>query len=175
MGRDTRMYNEKNILEIPLRLSFIPYLLNSNYLWTVARCNLIFQREKFFTIFPKYWQVSQFKIKRGGLNKRMAPTDNLNINKRRVQIKEGGGLKKVLSKKWQPFITNYGCPKQNFFALSRYSWYWRDIKVILLSHSQGIFKYMYLFYMYSLYIILTSNVKINGICMKHFKYNVRMI
>ena len=31
--------------------------------------------------------------------------------------KAGGvRLKNVLSHKWQPVITNYGCPKQNFFA-----------------------------------------------------------
>ena len=36
----------------------------------------------------------------------MGPTDNLNINKRGVQIKRGGGS----------LITNYGCPKPNFFA-----------------------------------------------------------
>ena len=47
----------------------------------------------------------------GVLNKRGALTDNLNINKRGFQIK-GGGLKNVLSQKWQPIITNYGCPKQ---------------------------------------------------------------
>ena len=38
------------------------------------------------------------------------------------QIKKGGGgLKNVVGQKWQPVITNYGCPKQNFFAPSRYS------------------------------------------------------
>ena len=26
------------------------------------------------------------------------------------------GPKNVLGQKWQPVITNYGCPKQNFFA-----------------------------------------------------------
>ena len=26
------------------------------------------------------------------------------------------GLKNVLGQKWQPVITNYGCPKENFFA-----------------------------------------------------------
>ena len=51
----------------------------------------------------------------GDLNTREGPTDNLNINKRGVQIK-GGGLKNVLGQKWQPGITNYGCPKQNFLA-----------------------------------------------------------
>ena len=45
----------------------------------------------------------------------MGSTDNLNINKRGVQIKRGG-LKNVLGQKWQPVITNYGCPKQNFLA-----------------------------------------------------------
>ena len=44
------------------------------------------------------------------------PTDNLNINKREGAIKRGGGLKNVLGQKWQPVITNYGCPKQNFLA-----------------------------------------------------------
>ena len=54
----------------------------------------------------------------GGLNKRRSPTDNLNINKRGVQIKVcvggggGEGLKNVLGQKWQPCITNEGCPKQ---------------------------------------------------------------
>ena len=46
----------------------------------------------------------------------MRPTDNLNINKWGVQIKKRG-LKNVLGQKWQPVITNYGLPKQNFFAL----------------------------------------------------------
>ena len=43
------------------------------------------------------------------------PTDNLNINKRGGPNKRVG-LKNVLSQKWQPVITNYGCPKQNFLA-----------------------------------------------------------
>ena len=48
----------------------------------------------------------------GGLNKRGgSPTDNLNINKRGIQIKSGG-LKNVIGQKRQPVITNYGCPKQ---------------------------------------------------------------
>ena len=41
-------------------------------------------------------------------------TDNLNTNKwgEGGQIKGGGRcLKNVLSQKWQPVITNYGCPK----------------------------------------------------------------
>ena len=29
-----------------------------------------------------------------------------------VPNKRGGGLKNVLGQKWQPVITNYGCPKQ---------------------------------------------------------------
>ena len=45
----------------------------------------------------------------------MRPTDNLNINKWGVQIKKRG-LKNVLGQKWQPVITNYELPKQNFFA-----------------------------------------------------------
>ena len=48
---------------------------------------------------------------RGGLNKRGAPTDILNINKWGVHIKgRGGSLKNVLGQKLQPFITNYECP-----------------------------------------------------------------
>ena len=31
MGRAIPMYNDKNILKVPLGLSFIAYLLNSNY------------------------------------------------------------------------------------------------------------------------------------------------
>ena len=49
-------------------------------------------------------------------NNRGGPTDNLNINKRGVQIKRVGGgqgevggcLKIVLGQKWQPVTTNYG-------------------------------------------------------------------
>ena len=48
------------------------------------------------------------------------PTDNLNIKKREIQIKKGGGGSEKCQK-WQPIITNYGCPKQNFFPPSRYS------------------------------------------------------
>ena len=58
---------------------------------------------------------------RGGLNKRGGPTDNLNINTRGGGQIKGGDLKNVLGQKWQPVITNYGCPKQNFLAPSRYS------------------------------------------------------
>ena len=47
----------------------------------------------------------QFQEKGGG------PTANLNINKRRVQIKGGGGggggMTIVLGQKWQPAISNY--------------------------------------------------------------------
>ena len=51
---------------------------------------------------------------RGSLNKRGGPPDNLNINKQGVSNKRrgGGGLKNFLGQKWQPVITNYGCPKQ---------------------------------------------------------------
>ena len=49
----------------------------------------------------------QFQIIGGGLNKKEGPTDNLDMNKRGE-----GGLKNVLAQKWQPVITNYGCPKQ---------------------------------------------------------------
>ena len=49
----------------------------------------------------------------GGLNKRGGgPTDDLNINKRGSPNKRGGGLKNALGQKWQPVMTNYGCPKQ---------------------------------------------------------------
>ena len=58
---------------------------------------------------------------REGLNKRGGSTDNLNINTWGGGQIKGGGLKNVLGQKWQPVISNYGCPKQNFFAPSRYS------------------------------------------------------
>ena len=46
-------------------------------------------------------------------------TDNQNISEREGgPNKKGWGLKNVLSRKWQPVITNYGCPKQNIFAPS---------------------------------------------------------
>ena len=46
-------------------------------------------------------------------------TDNQNINEREPgPNKKGWGLKNLLSRKWQPVITNYGCPKQNLFAPS---------------------------------------------------------
>ena len=47
MARDTPVYNEKNILEVPLRLSFIAYLLNSNYEKS-AECNPTFWQDNFF-------------------------------------------------------------------------------------------------------------------------------
>ena len=47
-------------------------------------------------------------IKKGGSE----ATDNLNINKPGVQIKAGRGCENVVGQKWQPVITNYGCPKQ---------------------------------------------------------------
>ena len=61
MGRDTQVYNEKNILEVPLGLSFIPYLLNSNY-EKLARCNPTFRWDEFFSILLKYWQVSKYTV-----------------------------------------------------------------------------------------------------------------
>ena len=52
-------------------------------------------------------------------NREGCPTDDLNINKRGVQIKAGvggggwgGGLENILGQKWQPATTNYACPKQ---------------------------------------------------------------
>ena len=76
----------------------------------------------------------------------------LYVNKRKVQIKGGIRLKNVLGQKWQPVITNYGCPEQNFFAPyldmvdtgATGTKFEGQIKVILLSYSQGIFKCMYL-------------------------------
>ena len=58
MAKDTPMYNGKNILEVPLRPSFIAYLLNSNYEKS-AECNPTFWQDNFFSI-PKYWQVSKY-------------------------------------------------------------------------------------------------------------------
>ena len=37
----------------------------------------------------------------------------------KLNIKNGGGARwfeNVIGQKWQLIITNYGCPKQNFFA-----------------------------------------------------------
>ena len=46
-------------------------------------------------------------------------TDNQNINELEPgPNKKGWGLKNLLGRKWQPVITNYGCPKQNLFAPS---------------------------------------------------------
>ena len=57
--------------------------------------------------------ILQFQIIGGVLIKGGEATDNLNTNKRGVQINGGGGgLKNVIGQKWQPVITNYGCPKQ---------------------------------------------------------------
>ena len=55
------------------------------------------------------------QIIKGGLNNTGGPTDNLNINKRGGPNKRGG-LKNVLGQKGQHVISNYGCPKQNFFV-----------------------------------------------------------
>ena len=57
------------------------------------------------------------------------PTDDLNINKAGVQMK--GGV-------WKMFSVKSGKLLLHWTKLER------QIKVILLSHSQGIFKYMYL-------------------------------
>ena len=57
----------------------------------------------------------QFQII-GGVLIKGGPTENLNINKRGGPNKKGGSLKNVLGQKWQPVITNYGCPKQNIFV-----------------------------------------------------------
>ena len=65
-------------------------------------------------------QYSPVPNNRGDLNKRGGLTDNLNINKRTGGGGRGGGLKNILGQKWQPVITNYTCPKQNFVS-SRYS------------------------------------------------------
>ena len=141
----------------------------------------------------------------GGLN------DNLNINERRVQIKGGGGLKNVLGQKWQPVITNYGCPKQLLivekhqynFSCSLHL-YIKQNRTFLITNLSNVntksclrnqtrlcihllvllalscsltrcFWGILLNQKISLYIILTSNVKINGICMRHSKCNIRMI
>ena len=53
MGRDTPVYNEKNILEVPLGLSFIAYLLNSNY-EKLAESNPTLQQDNFF---PSYQNI----------------------------------------------------------------------------------------------------------------------
>ena len=49
---------KKTSYKFPSDFPFIAYLLNLNYEKS-AKCNP-FQREKFFSIFPKYWQVSKY-------------------------------------------------------------------------------------------------------------------
>ena len=49
-------------------------------------CSFVNALARMYTPFPN---------NRGGLNEKGGPTDNLNINKRGVQIKGGGGLKNV--------------------------------------------------------------------------------
>ena len=57
--------NEKNILEVPLFSPllvpppFTAYLLYLNYEKS-AKCNPTFRQDKFFSILPKYWQVSKY-------------------------------------------------------------------------------------------------------------------
>ena len=58
MGGDTPVYNGKSILEVPLEVSFIVYLLNSNYEKS-TEYNPTFQRDNVFSIL-KYWQVSKY-------------------------------------------------------------------------------------------------------------------
>ena len=59
MGGYTPVYNKKNILEVSLGLSFIAYLLNSNY-EKLAECNPTFRRDNFFSILLNYWQVGKY-------------------------------------------------------------------------------------------------------------------
>ena len=47
MGRDTPVYNEKNILEVPPDFPFIAYLLNLNYEKS-AECNPTFPWDRLF-------------------------------------------------------------------------------------------------------------------------------
>ena len=53
MGGDTPVYNEKNIIEVPLGLSVIAYLLNANYEKS-AECNTSFLQDNFISTLPKY-------------------------------------------------------------------------------------------------------------------------
>ena len=138
------------------------------------------------------------------------PTDNLNINKRGVQIKRGG-LRIVIRQKWQPVITNYGCPKRLLIVEKhKYNFscslhlYIKQNRTLLITNLTNIntnsclrsqtllcihllvllvlscsltrcFWGILLNQKISLYIILTSNVKINRICMRNSKSNIRMI
>ena len=45
--------------KFPLDFPFIAYLLNSNYEKS-AKCNPSFLRDNFFSMLPKYWQVSKY-------------------------------------------------------------------------------------------------------------------
>ena len=57
MGRAIPVYSDKNILKVPLRLSF----LNLNYEKS-AKYNPTFQWDNFFSILPKYWQISKYTV-----------------------------------------------------------------------------------------------------------------
>ena len=60
MGGATPVYNEFKFLEVlPLDFPFIAYFLNSNYEKS-AKCNPTFLRDNFFSMLPKYWQVSKY-------------------------------------------------------------------------------------------------------------------
>ena len=55
MGEDTPLYNAKNILEVPLRFTFLTRIMKS-------RQNVILLSDGtiFFPILSKYWQVSKY-------------------------------------------------------------------------------------------------------------------
>ena len=128
-----------------------------------------------------------------------------------VPNKREGDLKNSIGQKWQPDITNYGCPKQLLivekhqynFSCSLHL-YIKQNRMFLITNLSNVntksclrnqtrlcihllvllvpsCSLTYCFWGFvlnqkiSLYIILTSNVKISRIYMRHSKCNIRMI
>ena len=61
MGEAIPMYNDKNILNVPLRLSFqsTPSYLE---VWKVSKMQPYFSTGQFFSILPKYWKDSKYRM-----------------------------------------------------------------------------------------------------------------
>ena len=57
MAGATPVYNERNILEVPLDFHSLTFF-NSNYK-KLVKCNPSFRQDDFFSILSKYWQVSK--------------------------------------------------------------------------------------------------------------------
>ena len=78
MGGATLVYNENNFFEVSFDFPFTAYLFNSNYEKS-AKCNPTFLRDDFFSIFPKYWQVSKYTSLLSKLSFRKEGKNNSNF------------------------------------------------------------------------------------------------